>query len=416
MPDAKVLAYLQVEHVVADHLQKVTAQLVVLEARATLQLERFHADPLVLLLLGRSRVVSQRIALMAELPCILPCSLEFGLLAPAAHPQLARGMLPRDRHVSTAALTTASRQNARHMRRIAQEVVVDVAHQCGPLVIEHTGNVKVLGHVIQRGCLVLLIVKVHVDAKLGLQAIAQHHQQSAVAIVVAIHHEPVKHEHGRLDLHRVEERLDFLEEPILGVAEHEVQERALFVGLTPVCLPAPRGLFRVWLEARQRVIAHQRRLDDVLDIRLILVEEGIRDAPQLLVGIGGNKEESLAGFAVLTAHRFAELREVVLPVLYVLTQLGAVNAELLHVDDGHEPLAKRAPKSAPHVLHALGAEQAPKVFATREPIGALHPRLADDGCQEILELDERGLKVLVRLAVMRRRARVVLPEVVDRER
>ena len=45
-----------------------------------------------------------------------------------------------------------------------------------------------------------------------------------------------------------------------------------------------------------------------------------------------------------------------------------------------------------------------------------HARLAHDGSKEGLQLCERGLKVLVCLAVVCGRARVVLPKVLDRER
>ena len=65
-----------------------------------------------------------------------------------------------------------------------------------------------------------------------------------------------------------------MEKHVLGVAEHEVEEGALLVGLPPVGLPLPRGLLGVRLEARRELVdLHQRGLDDLLDLRLVLVEE-----------------------------------------------------------------------------------------------------------------------------------------------
>ena len=89
---------------------------------------------------------------------------------------------------------------------------------------------------------------------------------------------------------------------------------------------------------------------------------------------------------------------------------------ILHVDVGHQPLTQRAAKRTPCVLHALGTKETSKVFPPCELIGTLDPRLAYDRREEDLELGERDLKVLIRLASVRRRTRVVLPKVVDCER
>ena len=131
------------------------------------------------------------------------------------------------------------------------------------------------------------------------------------------------------------------------------------------CLPAPRRLLSKRLEARKLLELHQRRLDRVLDLGLVLVEEGVRDARQLLVGVGGDQEEPLACISVLAGQSLAELMEVVIAALHVVAQLGAVDTLLLaepeqddgvavlHVNVGHQPFAQCAAKGTPHVLEAF---------------------------------------------------------------
>ena len=96
-----------------------------------------------------------------------------------------------------------------------------------------------------------------------------------------------------------------LEEHVLEVTEREVEEGALLVGLPAVGFPLPRCLLGVRLEACKLVDLHQRGLDDILDLGLVLVEERVRDVLNLLVGVGGHQKEPLAVLAVLPLEHLA---------------------------------------------------------------------------------------------------------------
>ena len=119
-----------------------------------------------------------------------PRLLKAGLDEAGTRPELERGKLPRDQPFLDHALAVACRQNACPAGLVEEMASVDVEEDARsprgavlfilvkhiPLVPEHDGWVEVGRHVVQRGRLVLLVVKVHVDTKLVLQAIVQYHK------------------------------------------------------------------------------------------------------------------------------------------------------------------------------------------------------------------------------------------------
>ena len=131
-------------------------------------------------------------------------------------------------------------------------------------------------------------------------------QQRAVVVVVAVDHQAVQHEHGDFDALGFEMIARGLEKHVLGVAEHEVEEGAFFVGHPPIGLALPRGLLGVRLEARrERVNLHQRGLNAILDLGLVLVEECVRHVLDLPAGVRGDQEQPLAVLAVLALQHLA---------------------------------------------------------------------------------------------------------------
>ena len=196
VPHTERRALVEAEHVVAHCLHEVVAQLRLLEAGAPEQSERPLADLAVLALVGLARVVAQRAAVVVvgRLLGLGPRLLEAVLPQAGARPQLARRALPRDRQVVGRALAVAGGQEARAVRRVVEVLILDVEEDSGapgratlgvalvPLVTEHDRLVKVRRHVVQHRRLVLLVVKVHLDATcLSLSSVCSSSSRGALS-------------------------------------------------------------------------------------------------------------------------------------------------------------------------------------------------------------------------------------------
>ena len=189
----------------------------------------------------RARIVEARLLGLG------PRRLKLVFVQAGARPQLPSGTLPRDWQAVNLALAVARGQDAGAARRVVQVLVLDVEEQAGaptglarvPLVAEHDRLVEVRRHVVEHRPLVPLVVEVHVDVILFLEQRVQLLQQRAVVVVVTIDHQAVQHQHGDFDALGFEMIAHGLQEDVLGVAEHEVEEGAFFVGLAPIGLAMP---------------------------------------------------------------------------------------------------------------------------------------------------------------------------------
>ena len=133
VPHEEVLLLAQAEHVVADRLQKVVAQLVLFEVRAADQAERMLADFEMLRCVGAARVVAQRARIVeGRLLGLGPRRLKLVFVQAGARPQLASRALPRDWQAVNLALAVARGQDAGAARRVVQVLIVDVEEQAAP--------------------------------------------------------------------------------------------------------------------------------------------------------------------------------------------------------------------------------------------------------------------------------------------